>query len=150
MWKLFPAYNVWRFCLLTLDQDVSQYGKKDCGDLVFSDFFVFSWVICGFWVFAYSILNSPFCLILYYIFPHICLNLSSYFTMNKNGYLIWNELPRWLGGKELPTNAGDMGSTPEMGISPGKGNGNALQYSCLGNPMGWGVWWARVHGVTKS
>jgi len=36
------------------------------------------------------------------------------------------------------------------GRSPGRGNGNPLQYSCLGNPMGREVWWATVHGVTKS
>ena len=51
--------------------------------------------------------------------------------------------------KNPPTNAGDTGSIPELGISPGEGNGNPLQYSCLGNTMGIGVWWATVHSVTK-
>ena len=45
---------------------------------------------------------------------------------------------------------GDPGSVPGPGRSPGKGNGNPLQYSCLGNPTDRGVWWATVHGVTKS
>ena len=45
---------------------------------------------------------------------------------------------------------GDRGSTPELGRSPGEGNGTLLQYSCLGNPMGRGFWQATVHGVTKS
>ena len=51
-------------------------------------------------------------------------------------------LPWWLSSKEFPlrTNAGDMGSTPGSGRSPGEGNGNPLQYSCLDNPMDRGVW----------
>ena len=55
--------------------------------------------------------------------------------------------------KNLPTNAGDVrdvGSVPGSGRSPGEGNGNLLQYSCLENPMDRGAWWAIVHGVTKS
>ena len=51
--------------------------------------------------------------------------------------------------KNLPTNAGDMGSISESGRSPEKGNGNALQFSYLGNPMGRGPWWAIAHGVAK-
>ena len=47
-------------------------------------------------------------------------------------------------------NAGDWGSNPELGRSPGEGNGSALQYSCLENSMDGGAWWAKVHGVTKS
>ena len=42
--------------------------------------------------------------------------------------------------KNLPANAGDAGSIPEWGRSPGKGNGNPLQYSCLENPMDRGAW----------
>ena len=45
---------------------------------------------------------------------------------------------------------GDLGSIPGLGRSPGEGNGNPLQYSCLENPMDRGAWWATVHGVTKS
>ena len=52
--------------------------------------------------------------------------------------------------KNPPTNAGDTGSIPGLGRSPGEGNGNPLQYSFLGNPMGRGAWWAIVHGVTKE
>ena len=55
--------------------------------------------------------------------------------------------------KNLPANAGDTrdtGSIPGLGRSPGGGNGNPLQYSCLENPMDRGAWWATVHGVTKS
>ena len=52
--------------------------------------------------------------------------------------------------KNMPANAGDGGSIPGLGRSPGGGNGNPLQYSCLGNPMGRGAWWAAVHGVTKK
>ena len=55
--------------------------------------------------------------------------------------------------KSLPANAGDigdMGSIPGLGNSPGGGNGNPLQCSCLENPMDRGAWWATVHGVAKS
>ena len=47
-------------------------------------------------------------------------------------------------------NAGDLGSIPGSGRSPGEGNGNPLQYSCLENPMDGGAWRATVHGVAKS
>ena len=47
-------------------------------------------------------------------------------------------------------NAGDPGSIPGLGRSPGEGNGNPLQYSCLENPMERGAWRATVHGVAKS
>ena len=53
-------------------------------------------------------------------------------------------------GKESVCNTGDLGSIPESGRSPGEGNGNLFQYSCLENPMDGGAWWATVHGVTKS
>ena len=52
-------------------------------------------------------------------------------------------------GKESACNAGDLGSIPGSGRSPGKGNGNSLQYSCLENPMDRGAWWAIVHTVTR-
>ena len=47
-------------------------------------------------------------------------------------------------------NAGDPGSIPRSGRYPGEGNGNPLQYSCLGNPMDTGTRWATAHGVAKS
>ena len=47
-------------------------------------------------------------------------------------------------------NAGDASSIPGSGRSPGGGNGNTLQYSCLKNPMDIGPWWATVHGVATS
>ena len=53
-------------------------------------------------------------------------------------------------GKVSAYNAGDPGSIPGSGRSPGEGNGNPLQYSCLENLMDGGAWWATVHGVTKS
>ena len=55
--------------------------------------------------------------------------------------------------KNPPANAGDpkdVGSIPGSGRSPGVGNGNPLQYSCLENPRDRGAWWATVHRVAKS
>ena len=49
-----------------------------------------------------------------------------------------------------PDDAGDMGLVPGLGRSPGGGNGNPLQYTCLGNPMDRGAWQATVQGVTKE
>ena len=55
--------------------------------------------------------------------------------------------------KNLPADAGDkrdLGSVSGLGRSPGGGHGNLLQYSCLGNPVDRGAWWAIVLGVAKS
>ena len=52
--------------------------------------------------------------------------------------------------KNPPANVGDAGSILVSGRSPGEGNGNPLEYSCLRNPMERGAWWAAVHGVAKS
>ena len=52
--------------------------------------------------------------------------------------------------KNMPANAGDVGSISGSGRFPGEGNGNPLQYSCLGNPKNRGAWQAIVDGVTKS
>ena len=55
--------------------------------------------------------------------------------------------------KNPPANTGDardVDSIPGLGRSPGEGNGNLLQNSCLGNPMDKGAWWATVNGVTKE
>ena len=49
--------------------------------------------------------------------------------------------------RNLPAKAGDVGLIPGLGRSPGEGNGNPLQYSCLGNPMNRGAWWATVQEV---
>ena len=52
--------------------------------------------------------------------------------------------------KSSPANAGDGGPILGLGRSPGEGNGNPLQYSCLGNPIDRGAWWATVHGDAKE
>ena len=55
--------------------------------------------------------------------------------------------------KNPPANARDKRDIvliPGSGRSPGVGNGNPLQYSCLEDSMGWGIWWATVHGATES
>ena len=52
--------------------------------------------------------------------------------------------------KNPPANAGDVGFIPGLGRSPGEGNGNPLQYSCLGNPMDREAWQATVLGVAGN
>ena len=58
--------------------------------------------------------------------------------------------PGGSGSKASARNAGDLGLIPALGRSPGEGNGNPLQYSCLENSMDGGAWWATVHGVGES
>ena len=52
--------------------------------------------------------------------------------------------------KNPPNNAGNAGLAPGLGRSHGEGNGNALHYSCLRNPMDRGAWWATTHEVAKK
>ena len=60
------------------------------------------------------------------------------------------DFPNGSDSKVSACTAGDPGSIPGLGKSPGEGNGNPLQYPCLKNPMDGGAWEATVHGVTKS
>ena len=72
--------------------------------------------------------------------------------INKTWKVHWGFPGDWV-VKNLPANAedsGDSGLIPGLGRSPGRGNGNPLQYSCLENPMVRGAWQATVHGVLKS
>ena len=65
----------------------------------------------------------------------------------------WLEFLGFPGGsvvKNSPANAGDIGSIPGLGRIPGEGNGNPLQYSCLGNPMDRETWQATIHGIAES
>ena len=66
-----------------------------------------------------------------------------------SGRGLLHSFPGGSDGKESACNAGDPGSVDGLGRSPGEGNGNPLQYSCLENSMGRGAWRATVHGVAK-
>ena len=75
------------------------------------------------------------------------------FSLTEQIVNIYSGLGSFPGGSEVKasaSNAGDLGSIPGSGRSPGEGNGNPLQYSCLENPMDGGAWWATVHVVAKS
>ena len=61
---------------------------------------------------------------------------------------IWGS-PDSSDGKECACNAGDLGWIPGLGRSPGEGNGNPLQCTCLENPMDRGAWQSAVHGITR-
>ena len=63
--------------------------------------------------------------------------------------IIW-DFPGSSKGKETACSAGDLGLILGLGRSPGEGNGNPLQYSCLESPMDRGAWWATVHAVQES
>ena len=83
-------------------------------------------------------------------------DLCHYHFLNENNQFaspLLHTILRAPGGsdsKQSACNAGDPGSISGLGRSPGEGNDNPLQYSCLENPMDIGAWWATVHGVTKS
>ena len=68
----------------------------------------------------------------------------------KEWIYVYIGLPRWLSGKKSACNAGDTGLIPGLGRSPGEGNGNPFQYSCLGNSVDTGARQATVHEVTKE
>ena len=72
------------------------------------------------------------------------------YFINYYNFIVTLGFPGGLEVKASASNAGDLGSIPGTGRSPGEGNGNPLQYSCLENPMDGGAWWATVHGVAKS
>ena len=72
--------------------------------------------------------------------------LSYWSELNWTEHFVWYYNDEWLSNKESTFN----GSISGLGRSPGEGNGNLLLYSCLGNPMNRGAWWARVPGVKKS
>ena len=73
--------------------------------------------------------------------------VTVYSNHHTHGSSKHSGLPWRLYGKGSASNAGDRGSIPGAGRSPGEGNGNPLQYSCLGNPMDRGAWRATVHGI---
>ena len=75
-----------------------------------------------------------------YIYIHVCIYI----------YILVPIFPGGSDGKVSVYNAGDPGLIPGSEGSPGKGNGNPLQYSGLESPMDRGAWWAIVHGVSKS
>ena len=77
----------------------------------------------------------------------ICLDKAK---VEKCSLGLGSGLPQWLTGKGSAYNAGDAGLIPGLGRSPGRGNDNPLQYSCLENPTDRGTQWAAVHGVKKS
>ena len=72
------------------------------------------------------------------------------FYLSKAVTKVFEGFPHGSDCKESSCNAGDLGWIPGLGSSPGEGNGNPLQYSCLDNSMDIGAWWATVHGIAKS
>ena len=66
----------------------------------------------------------------------------------KDAYSL--DIPGGSDGKASVYNAGDQGSIPGLGRSPGEGNGSPLQCSCLENPWDGGAWWAAVYGVAQN
>ena len=79
--------------------------------------------------------------------------MGTYMAIYIGTFISIYRFPHWLSGKESTCNERDIRDAvliPKSGRSSGGGNGSPLQYSCLGNPMDRGAWWATVHGVAKS
>ena len=81
---------------------------------------------------------------------HIFNYINNFKTFFQSSCTVLPLSPGGSDGKMSACNAGDPGSIPELGRSPGEGNGKPLQCSCPGNPMDRGAWRAIVHGVTKK
>ena len=73
-----------------------------------------------------------------------------FLDLMKRASFQFHNFPGGSDGKASAYNLGDPGLIPGSGRSPGEGNGNPLQYSCLESPMDGGAWWATVRGVTRS
>ena len=71
-------------------------------------------------------------------------------SLFKNEICIFEKFPQQLSSKESACDTGDPASFPGSRRSPGEGNVNTPQYSCLENSMGRGTWWATFHGIAKS
>ena len=99
--------------------------------------------MCVFWVCVFI-----------YIHPHIYVYTHIYIFIYTHTHIYIHittyDSPGGSDGKESFCNVGNPGSIPGSGRSPGEGNGNPLQYSCLENFMGRGAWRTTVHGVSKS
>ena len=79
-----------------------------------------------------------------------CHNSCSIHLVIKKLLCVRQGFPGISGVKNPPANVGDMGLIPGLEKPPGEGNGNPLQYCCLGNSMDSGACWATVHGVVNS
>ena len=90
-------------------------------------------------------LLSLFFVIIYHMLFNFIVFAYSYYRIFYNEYVF----PGGSSSKESASNAGDLGSIPGSQRSPGNGNGNPFQYSCLENFMDRGAWRATVHGVAK-
>ena len=91
------------------------------------------------------VLKSPTIIVLLSISPFMSISVClMYWEISLRRF------PGGSDGKVSACNAGDLGSIPGLGRSPGEGNGNPLQYSCLENSVDGEAWWATVYGITKS
>ena len=109
-------------------------------------------VLIGLWDCCSSLSIFLLFLMLHFgIFGSVCFHVENPRLPNRVCFdTDSREFPGGSDGKASAYKAGDPGSIPELGRSPGEGNDNPLQYSCLENPMDWSLPGSSVHGVAKS
>ena len=130
---------------------VLEWGAIAFSDSIFKGiklyFYVFEYATLFFWLLVHTFsLEDVIHPKMYPIYVFSYLSIISL----SHTYTCMYGLSWWLSGKGPVCQAGDTGSISGSGRSPGEGNDNPLQCSCLENPMDRGAWWAAVHGVTKG
>ena len=135
---LFPSYkNKSHFSKHFLSQSYLLYSLSRIFHIPFD---------CRFNILLFGLKINFWCFYLHGDFQYCALMIP---TSNEYVFLGWLGFPGGSVVKNLPANAGDMGSISGSRRSPGEGNDNPLQYFNLGNSMDRGAWWATVCGVTK-
>ena len=165
------AWVVLQFSIMVWAIEVMRILNLNIWILIFSPFFFTLWkvkteidIYLHYILFSYSYLTPEDA-----VFRDSSLMYTAFFDLSSlSGYWLsfWTQPDKcikkyalsyqWLHFpcnsviKNPPANGGNLSSVPESGRYPGERNGNTLQYSCLGNPMDKGIWWATVHVVAKS
>ena len=139
-------------CILLLQYAICLQDSLDLSSFHFKPNIPAACSACINRLFTFCFFNHSKCFSCVFCVVSPCLD-SSIFWGHISVFLLLTLLKDFPGGsdsKESACNAGDPDSVPGLVRSPGEGNGNPLQYSCLETPMDREAWWATVHWVTKS
>ena len=149
IWLAFLSLSAGQWSICRYQQSLMLLSRFYSLLLLKNYLFIFNWLMIG----LISVIHQHELTIGVHMSPPSWISLPAP-THSHSSRLLQNK-PYWgfpcgSDGEESPCNVGDLGSIPGSGRSPGEGNGNPLQCSCLENPMDRGGWWATVNGVTNS